>query len=205
MARSFEFRPERQPVWPVALSLDRFLFPPARVSRLNSAAPYDAQAGPPMSRARTRCARIEESALRIGFGIKGTSEGEAGRPQLLALQPALDRREPIPLRPLGTGQLLRSNHGRPIAGRLRHVNVRLTATRGIMQRDQADSARWLHARRGSRESTDALPSHQRKRGQETCPRSRENKLATAANAARPRSISARPKPCARSPPGPDPA
>jgi len=63
-----------------------------------------------MSRARTRCARIEERTLRIGFGIKRASERQIGLPQLLALQPALHGGEPIPLDPLVFDEVLGLNH-----------------------------------------------------------------------------------------------
>ena len=74
------------------------------VSRLNSAAPYSAQACPPMSRARTRFCAIEERTLRIGFGIKRASEGEVGRPQLCALGEALSRGQAVPVGPFRSGQ-----------------------------------------------------------------------------------------------------
>ncbi|PYJ99026.1 MAG: hypothetical protein DME21_11345 [Verrucomicrobia bacterium] len=64
-----------------------------------------------MSKARTRCFRIEERTLRIGFGIKGASEGEIGLPQFLAFQPAFNGREPIPFSPLFSNQFFRLNHG----------------------------------------------------------------------------------------------
>lgn len=41
---------------------------------LNSAAPQNTRACPPVSRQRTRCAAIEERTLSIGFGIKGASQ-----------------------------------------------------------------------------------------------------------------------------------
>jgi hypothetical protein len=63
-----------------------------------------------MRRARTRCARIEERTLSIGFGIKRTSEGEIGLPELFAFLPALNGGEPIPLGPLGSHQLFGLNH-----------------------------------------------------------------------------------------------
>jgi hypothetical protein len=64
-----------------------------------------------MSRARTRRARIEERTLRIGFGIKRASQREIGLPELLAFQPALHRRKPIPFGPFLSNQLFRLNHG----------------------------------------------------------------------------------------------
>ena len=57
---------------------------------------------------------VEERTLRIGFGIKGASEREVGLPELLAFQPALHGREPIPLGPFVANQLLRLNHGKQI-------------------------------------------------------------------------------------------
>jgi len=60
-----------------------------------------------MSSARTRCARIEERTLRIGFGIKRTSQREVGLPELLALQPALCGREATPLGPFVAHQVFR--------------------------------------------------------------------------------------------------
>ena len=76
-------------------------------SRLNSAAPYRMHAWPPMSRLCTPCVRIVERTLRIGLGIKRTSQGQIGRPQTLALHPPLDRSQPIPCGPLGVAQILR--------------------------------------------------------------------------------------------------
>ena len=46
------------------------------VSRLNSAAPYNTQACPPINRARTSQFRKVERTLRIGFGVKSTSLGK---------------------------------------------------------------------------------------------------------------------------------
>src|SRR2546422_11364283 len=82
-----------------------------------------------MSRARTRCARIEERTLRIGFGIKCASEREIGLPELLALQPALNRGEPIPLGPLTSHQFFGLNHAKAIAGSRLRVNLRATRAR----------------------------------------------------------------------------
>jgi hypothetical protein len=65
-----------------------------------------------MRRARTRCACIEERTLRIGFRIKRSLPREVDLPQLLALQPALGRRETIPFRPFGTEKLFRRDPGR---------------------------------------------------------------------------------------------
>ena len=76
-----------------------------------------------MSRARTRYARIEERTLRIGFGIKRAPEREIGLPELLAFQPALNGREPIPLGPFAANQFFRLNHGKAITGS--HLGVNL--------------------------------------------------------------------------------
>jgi len=65
-----------------------------------------------MRRARTRCACIEERTLRIGFRIKRSLPRQIDLPQLLALQPALGRRETIPLRPFVTDKLFRRNPGK---------------------------------------------------------------------------------------------
>gem|GEM_PF-4115866 len=70
------------------------------VSRLNSAAPYNTQAWPPMSRHWTWRSRIEERALRIGFGVKGASKCKVSLPETRGLCPALSRSQPIPLGPL---------------------------------------------------------------------------------------------------------
>lgn len=69
-------------------------------SRLNSAAPYNTQAWPPMRSACTSCVRSVERTLVIGFGVKRASEGQEPVPQLRALLPALLGREPVPLEPL---------------------------------------------------------------------------------------------------------
>ncbi len=42
-------------------------------------------------RARTRCARIEERTLSIGFGVKRATKVEVSLPELLRLAPALKR------------------------------------------------------------------------------------------------------------------
>lgn len=63
-----------------------------------------------MSRARARCLRIEERAVRIGLGIKRASQGQERLPQLLALEPPLDGAQAIPIRPLGPDDVLRANH-----------------------------------------------------------------------------------------------
>ncbi len=84
------------------------------VSRLNSAAPYNTHACPPISRARTRCSRIEERTLRIGFGIKRTSQNQERLPESLALHPTFGRTQRVPLCPLRTHQLFSLNHGATI-------------------------------------------------------------------------------------------
>src|ERR1700736_2012648 len=66
-------------------------------SRLNSAAPYRMQAWPPMSRKRTRRFWIEERTLTIGLGVKRSSQGQEGGPQLLGFGPALCRCQRPPL------------------------------------------------------------------------------------------------------------
>src|SRR5665213_114003 len=76
-----------------------------------------------MSRARTRCARIEERTLRIGFGIKRASQREVGLPEFLAFQPALDGREPIPFGPFACNQLFRLNHAKWITDLSFRVNL----------------------------------------------------------------------------------
>ncbi len=52
--------------------------------------------------------------MRIGFGIKSTSQREIGLPELFALKPALNWRQPIPFGPLLFNQLLRLKHNREI-------------------------------------------------------------------------------------------
>src|SRR5207244_3902512 len=78
-------------------------------SRLNSAAPYDTHACPPMSSARTRCARIEERTLSIGLGIKRASQRQERRPKFAALAPSFGRRQAEPLRPLRSYDVLGTN------------------------------------------------------------------------------------------------
>src|SRR5262245_1324194 len=77
-----------------------------------------------MSRARTRCARIEERTLRIGFGIKRASQREIGLPELLAFQPALNRSKPIPFGPLIAHQFFWPSHGRIMTNSNPRVNLR---------------------------------------------------------------------------------
>src|SRR5437867_910616 len=115
-----------------------------------------------MSRARTRRARIEERTLSIGFGIKRASQGEIGLPELLALQPALDRRERIPLGPFLTDQVFRLDHAKLITAARLCVNLGALFTfppEEIRQSGQAKANRlqiggpdhtpWLVNRKGS--------------------------------------------------------
>jgi hypothetical protein len=48
--------------------------------------------------------------LSIGFGIKRASEGKVGLPEFHALQPALDRREPIPFSPFVANEIFCLDH-----------------------------------------------------------------------------------------------
>ena len=79
--------------------------------QLNSAAPYNTQAWPPISRHWTWCSRIEERTLRIGFGIKGASKCKVNLPEARGLCPALSRSQPIPLGPLLAHQFFGADHG----------------------------------------------------------------------------------------------
>src|ERR1043166_6799790 len=54
--------------------------------------------------------RMEERTLRIGFGIKGSSQREIGLPQLLGFQPPLNRCQPIPFGQFISNQVFRLNH-----------------------------------------------------------------------------------------------
>src|SRR5262245_26980984 len=69
------------------------------VSRLNSAAPYNTHAWPPIRRYCTRWVVRVERTLRIGFGVKGPSHGQIVFPQLLRLAPAFLWRQLVPLLP----------------------------------------------------------------------------------------------------------
>src|SRR5256885_15287616 len=80
------------------------------VSRLNSAAPYNTHAWPPMSRHRTPFVRIEERTLRIGFGIKGTTQRQVRLPQSRAGVPALLRRHQVPFEPLAGPEVVEFGH-----------------------------------------------------------------------------------------------
>src|ERR1043166_8080229 len=80
------------------------------VSRLNSAAPYNTHAWPPISRAWTRRAAIVERTLCIRLGIKGTSDLQVVCPQLTALLPPFERGEPIPIRPLASNDVFQLDH-----------------------------------------------------------------------------------------------
>jgi hypothetical protein len=80
------------------------------VSRLNSAAPYNTHACPPMRSARARCAAIEERTVRIGFGIKRSSERQERQPQSFGFAPPLARGEAVPCRPFRPDQVVRIPH-----------------------------------------------------------------------------------------------
>ena len=71
------------------------------MSRLNSAAPYNTQACPPMSRDRTWWFQKVERPVWIGFGIKGASQGQELLAQALALAPALGGSHLVPVEPFG--------------------------------------------------------------------------------------------------------
>jgi len=81
-------------------------------SRLNSAAPYDTHAWPPMSSALTRCARIEERTLSIGLGIKRAPQRQERCPKFAALAPSFGRRQAKPLGPLRPDEILGANLSR---------------------------------------------------------------------------------------------
>src|SRR3982750_2705883 len=81
-------------------------------SRLNSAAPYNTQAWPPINRWATRCLRIVERALRIGLGIKGASHRDVVVPEPGALVPALPGRHAEPGTPFRLVEVLELDHGR---------------------------------------------------------------------------------------------
>src|SRR5215813_14833843 len=96
-------------------------------SRLNSAAPYDTHACPPMSRARTRCARIEERTLSIGLGIKRASEREEGGPEFGVLAPSFGGCQAIPIGPLWPHEFLGTNAWRDGVGSSGSAGVRSQA------------------------------------------------------------------------------
>ncbi len=79
-------------------------------SRLNSAAPYNTHAWPPINRWSTRCFRIVERALRIGLGIKRASHGYEVVPEPGALVPALRGRQQIPVDPLRLPDVFGCDH-----------------------------------------------------------------------------------------------
>src|SRR4051812_15604238 len=81
-------------------------------SRLNSAAPYNTQAWPPINRWATRCLRIVERALRIGLGIKRASHRDVVVPEPGALLPALPGGHPVPVGPLRLADVLDRDHRR---------------------------------------------------------------------------------------------
>src|SRR5258706_3567111 len=68
----------------------------------------------------TRCVRIEERTLSIGFGIKGASQGAERRPEFTALPQALGRRECVPLGPLRTYEIFRPDVHRDSLAVSRH-------------------------------------------------------------------------------------
>ena len=82
-----------------------------------------------MRSARTRLASIEERTLRIGFGIKRSSEGKEGLPQLLALREPLLGRQSVPFRPFLTGHIFGAYHVTTVArsGRLGKCRGRVAA------------------------------------------------------------------------------
>ena len=115
------------------------------LSRLNSAAPYNTQARPPISRHWTWCSRIEERTLRIGLGIKGTSKCKVSLLETRDLCPALSRSQPIPLGPLLTHQFFCANHGGEF--RRRSEVLQLVTWASIFRRKHCES---LETRRESR-------------------------------------------------------
>lgn len=80
------------------------------VSRLDFAAPCNTLASPPVSKARTRCFRIETRTLRIGLWIKRSSRSQERLPKSVAFQPAPRRAQAMPFRPFLAHQLFGSNH-----------------------------------------------------------------------------------------------
>jgi len=80
------------------------------MSRLNSAAPYNTHAWPPMRRARTRCSWIEERTLRIGLGIKRSSQHQVGMPQFFRFAPAPCRSQAVPFCPLFSDKIIHGKH-----------------------------------------------------------------------------------------------
>src|SRR4051812_46563933 len=68
----------------------------------------------------TRCVRIEERTLSIGFGIKRAPQGAERRPEFTALAQAFGRREGVPLRPLGTYEIFRADVHRDSLAVSRH-------------------------------------------------------------------------------------
>ena len=82
------------------------------VSRLNSAPPYKMHAWPPISSERTPFRRIVDRTLRIGLGVKRTSQFEVRLPQFRRLLQPLSRREHIPLRPFVADERSQFDHAR---------------------------------------------------------------------------------------------
>ncbi len=118
------------------------------VSRLNSAAPYNTQAWPPISRARTRCAWIEERTLRIGFGIKRASQHQVALPEFLALPPTLERMEAVPLRPLLADQILCLYHDSRVPQRAATFKWHPISARGANQGESQSCGARGRASRG---------------------------------------------------------
>ncbi len=79
-------------------------------SRLNSAAPYNTHAWPPINRWSTRCFLIVERALRIGLGIKRPSHRNEVVPEPGAFVPALLGRHAIPVDPFRLPDLVDLDH-----------------------------------------------------------------------------------------------
>src|SRR5882724_10894446 len=74
-----------------------------------------------MRSALTRCLRIEERTLSIGFGIKRAAKREERRPEFTALPHPLRGRHGVPLRPLGTDEILGANVHRDCLALTCHV------------------------------------------------------------------------------------
>ena len=82
------------------------------VSRLNSAPPYNTHAWPPISSERTPFRRIVERTLRIGLGVKRTSQFEVRLPQFRRLLQPLGRGKRVPLRPFVSNEGSKVDHMR---------------------------------------------------------------------------------------------
>jgi|LakMenEpi03Aug12_release.lakeMendotaPanAssembly.Ray.scaffolds.fasta_scaffold337454_2 hypothetical protein len=81
-------------------------------SRLNSAPPYKSHAWPPISSERTPFRRIVERTLRIGLGVKRTSQFEVRLPQFRRLLQPLGRGQHVPLRPFVSNERSQVDHAR---------------------------------------------------------------------------------------------